>query len=97
MNNVSLEGKVAIVTGCGTGLGQGIALALAEAGADIVGIAHRSDFSETEEAVKGYGKDGEGEVNGITKNQGASEAQPPGVRPPANKTKARRPKQGRLP
>ncbi len=56
MNNFSLEGKVAIVTGCGTGLGQGIALALAEAGADIVGIAHRSDFSETEEAVKGYGR-----------------------------------------
>lgn len=56
MKNFSLEGKVAIVTGCGTGLGQGIALALAEAGADIVGIAHSSDFSQTEEAVKGYGR-----------------------------------------
>ncbi len=56
MKNFSLEGKVAIVTGCGTGLGQGIALALAEAGADIVGIAHSSDFGQTEEAVKGYGR-----------------------------------------
>ncbi|MDQ1313175.1 MAG: ATP-dependent helicase, partial [Euryarchaeota archaeon] len=57
----------------------------------------RMDGMRSDEAVKGYGKDGEGEVNGITKNQGASEAQPPGVRPPANKTKARRSKQGRLP
>lgn len=56
MNNFSLEGKVAVVTGCGTGLGQGIALALAEAGADIVGIAYHSDFEETESTVKGYGR-----------------------------------------
>ena len=44
----SLDGKVAIVTGCNTGLGQGIALSLAEAGADIVGVNH-SDASETEQ------------------------------------------------
>ena len=34
----SLEGKVAIVTGCDTGLGQGMALGLAKAGCDIVGV-----------------------------------------------------------
>ncbi|HDS0037110.1 TPA: SDR family oxidoreductase [Escherichia coli] len=34
----SLEGKVAVVTGCDTGLGQGMALGLAQAGCDIVGI-----------------------------------------------------------
>ncbi|EIY2676518.1 2-dehydro-3-deoxy-D-gluconate 5-dehydrogenase KduD [Raoultella planticola] len=34
----SLQGKVAVVTGCDTGLGQGMALGLAEAGYDIVGI-----------------------------------------------------------
>lgn len=34
----SLQGKVAVVTGCDTGLGQGMALGLAEAGCDIVGI-----------------------------------------------------------
>lgn len=56
MDNFSLKGKVAIVTGCGTGLGQGIALALAEAGADIVGIAHSSNFKETEDAVNAYGR-----------------------------------------
>ncbi len=57
----------------------------------------RMDGMRSDEAIEGYGKDGVGEVNSITKNQGASEAQPPGVRPPANKTKARRSKQGRLP
>ncbi len=38
LNAFSLEGKVAVVTGCDTGLGQGMALGLAEAGCDIVGI-----------------------------------------------------------
>lgn len=37
-----LKGKVAIVTGCGTGLGRGMALGLAEAGADIVGVYNRT-------------------------------------------------------
>jgi 2-deoxy-D-gluconate 3-dehydrogenase len=34
----SLQGKVAVVSGCDTGLGQGMALGLAEAGCDIVGL-----------------------------------------------------------
>jgi 2-deoxy-D-gluconate 3-dehydrogenase len=38
LNQFSLAGKVAIVTGSSTGLGQGMAVGLAEAGADIVGI-----------------------------------------------------------
>ena len=33
LNAFSLEGKVAVVTGCDTGLGQGMALGLAEAAA----------------------------------------------------------------
>ena len=33
---MSLEGKVAVITGAGTGIGQGIALAMAKAGASIV-------------------------------------------------------------
>ena len=37
-NAFSLEGKVAVVTGCDTGFGQGMGLGLAEAGCDIVGI-----------------------------------------------------------
>ena len=50
----SLKGKTAIVTGCNTGLGQGICLGLAEAGANIVGVA-RSDDSETASKVKALG------------------------------------------
>ncbi|MFO6493087.1 2-dehydro-3-deoxy-D-gluconate 5-dehydrogenase KduD [Hafnia alvei] len=34
----SLQGKVALVTGCDTGLGQGMAIGLAQAGCDIIGI-----------------------------------------------------------
>ncbi|GAU75698.1 2-deoxy-D-gluconate 3-dehydrogenase [Fusibacter sp. 3D3] len=51
----SLNGKVAIVTGCNTGLGQGIALSLAEAGADIVGVNH-VEATETEQKVKALGR-----------------------------------------
>jgi 2-deoxy-D-gluconate 3-dehydrogenase len=51
MNLFSLEGKVAIVTGCRAGLGQGIALALAKAGASIVGVDYL-DCDETKEKVE---------------------------------------------
>ncbi len=36
MENFRLDGKVAIVTGAGTGLGYGTAVRLARAGADVV-------------------------------------------------------------
>lgn len=55
MNIFSLEGKVAIVTGCRAGLGQGIALALAEAGADIVGVDYM-ESNETAEKVTATGR-----------------------------------------
>jgi 2-dehydro-3-deoxy-D-gluconate 5-dehydrogenase len=51
----SLAGKVALVTGANTGLGQGIAIALAQAGADIVGIA-RSSAVDTERGVVAAGR-----------------------------------------
>ena len=38
MNQFSLKGRTAIVTGCNRGLGLGIAVGLANAGADIVGV-----------------------------------------------------------
>jgi NAD(P)-dependent dehydrogenase (short-subunit alcohol dehydrogenase family) len=37
---ISLAGKVALVTGAGTGIGHGVALALAEAGADLAATFH---------------------------------------------------------
>jgi 2-deoxy-D-gluconate 3-dehydrogenase len=49
-----LSGKVAIVTGAGTGIGQSIALGLAEAGANIAAI-YRSHINETMELLKNRG------------------------------------------
>ncbi|MET0533655.1 MAG: 2-dehydro-3-deoxy-D-gluconate 5-dehydrogenase KduD [Steroidobacter sp.] len=51
----SLAGKVALVTGVNTGLGQGIAVALAQAGADIVGVA-RSNTGDTERGITAVGR-----------------------------------------
>lgn len=42
LDQFKLDGKVAIVTGASTGLGEGMAQALAQAGADIVGVARSS-------------------------------------------------------
>lgn len=41
----SLEGKIALVTGCNKGIGKGIALGLAEAGADIIGVSASIELS----------------------------------------------------
>src|SRR5947199_237923 len=42
----SLEGRVAIVTGSGTGIGRATARVLAEHGADVVLAARRADLLE---------------------------------------------------
>lgn len=55
LEQFSLEGKVAIVTGCSRGLGQGMALALADAGADILGVDY-SEASDTKAKVEALGK-----------------------------------------
>jgi len=55
IDDFSLSGKVAIVTGCSTGLGQGMSYGLAEAGADIVGIDY-VDFPETQKVIEGMGR-----------------------------------------
>jgi 2-deoxy-D-gluconate 3-dehydrogenase len=55
LNQFSLEGRVALVTGCNTGLGQGMAVALAEAGAQVVGV-NNSDPDETAQRIKDIGR-----------------------------------------
>ncbi|WP_438349083.1 2-dehydro-3-deoxy-D-gluconate 5-dehydrogenase KduD [Paenibacillus sp. FA6] len=55
MGLFDLTGKVAVVTGGGSGLGQGIAIGLAEAGADIVSISYSSS-DETIQAVESLGR-----------------------------------------
>ncbi len=51
----NLAGKVALVTGASRGLGQAMAVGLAEAGADIVGLAS-TDCIETATQVQGIGR-----------------------------------------
>jgi 2-deoxy-D-gluconate 3-dehydrogenase len=51
-----LDGKAAIVTGCGRGLGLGIARGLAEAGADIFGAGRAPEAAECKKAVEGCGR-----------------------------------------
>lgn len=55
LDKFSLKGKVAIVTGASSGLGQGIAAGLAEAGADIAGVA-RGEMKETGEIIDNIGR-----------------------------------------
>lgn len=55
VNSFSLEGKVAIVTGCDTGLGQGMALGLAKAGCNIVGV----NIVEPTETIEKMAKTGQ--------------------------------------
>ena len=55
LDSFNLTGKTALVTGASRGLGQGMALALAEAGADVAGLA-REGSAQTGEAVRTLGR-----------------------------------------
>lgn len=54
-NLFDLTGKVAMVTGAGTGLGQGFALGFAGAGADVV-LVDRMEQNETRDRVQALGR-----------------------------------------
>jgi len=55
LEQFSLSGKVAIVTGSSTGLGAGMAYGLAEAGADIVGI-YNNALPDNQEKIEALGR-----------------------------------------
>jgi 2-deoxy-D-gluconate 3-dehydrogenase len=55
LDSFRLDGKVALVTGASRGLGQAMAVGLAEAGADIAGLATK-ESDETGEQVKALGR-----------------------------------------
>jgi NAD(P)-dependent dehydrogenase (short-subunit alcohol dehydrogenase family) len=53
----SLDGRVAVVTGGGTGIGRGTALVLAERGADVVLPARRTEpLASTAEEIEALGR-----------------------------------------
>lgn len=58
LNNFSLKGKIALVTGCKRGIGKAMAIGLAEAGADIIGVSATLEEhgSMVEQEVEGLGR-----------------------------------------
>lgn len=57
LQELDLEGTVAIVTGAGKGIGKGIALTLAEAGADITAAARtKADVEQTAQEIVKLGR-----------------------------------------
>lgn len=67
LEEFSLEGRRAVVTGGGKGIGRGIALCLAEAGADVVVSSRtRSDLDDVVDAIVGLGRRGIAHVADVT-------------------------------
>lgn len=62
LEQFSLAGKTALVTGCKRGIGKAMALGLAEAGADIIGVSATLEQtgSDVEKEVKSIGRSFQG-------------------------------------
>lgn len=58
LQKFSLDGKIALVTGCSRGIGKAMAIGLAEAGADIIGVSGslKERGSQIEEEIVRRGK-----------------------------------------
>jgi len=56
LEQFSLEGRVAVITGSRRGLGRAMARGLSAAGADIVGFSRSEDAAETRELVEANGR-----------------------------------------
>lgn len=56
LDGFKLTGKVAIVTGSSSGIGQAMAVGLAQAGADIFGVAYEPEQLETKAMVEATGR-----------------------------------------
>src|SRR5512137_465855 len=70
MNPFDLSGKVAVITGGGTGLGQGMAVGLAQAGALVVLAGRRQDVVDRAAGeIRAAGGKAEGAVLDVTRTQ----------------------------
>ena len=73
LDKFKLEGRTALVTGSNQGIGQYYALALAEAGADVIGVSHVDDFSETKKMIENTGKKFKSYVSDFSDRQSLNE------------------------